>query len=165
MKYRVYVALKNFRSADLDSVSECWKAWTWSLSTVFGNVCSCTVLQTSFTYLPFPRRVLCFYILMEERELLEISEWAGLWQGGHGAVAGPRATGIGFRHQGSNPTLVSRFLQQDRDAHPSSICSPNCGKFWKRWEYQTTWSASWEICMQVRKQQLELDMEQQTGSK
>ena len=41
----------------------------------------------------------------------------------------------------------------------------NCGKFWKRWEYQTTWHASWEICMQVRKQQLELDMEQQTSSK
>ena len=41
----------------------------------------------------------------------------------------------------------------------------NCGKFWKRWEYQTTWPASWETCMQVRKQQLELDMEQQTGSK
>ena len=35
-----------------------------------------------------------------------------------------------------------------------------CGKFWKRWEYQTTWPASWEICMQVKKQQLELDMEQ-----
>ena len=41
----------------------------------------------------------------------------------------------------------------------------NCGKFFKRWEYQTTWSASWEICMQVRKQQLELGMEQKTGSK
>ena len=41
----------------------------------------------------------------------------------------------------------------------------NCGKFWKRWDYQTTWPASWEICMQVSKQQLELDMEQQTGSK
>ena len=40
-----------------------------------------------------------------------------------------------------------------------------CGKFWKRWEYQTTWPASWENYMQVRKQQLELDMEQQTGSK
>ena len=38
-------------------------------------------------------------------------------------------------------------------------------KFWKRWEYQTTWPASWETCMQVRKQQLELDMEQKTGSK
>ena len=41
----------------------------------------------------------------------------------------------------------------------------NCGKFWNRWEYQTTWPASWETYMQVRKQQLELDMEQQTGSK
>ena len=40
-------------------------------------------------------------------------------------------------------------------------------KTWKilRWDYQTTWPASWEICMQVRKQQLELDIEQQTGSK
>ena len=41
----------------------------------------------------------------------------------------------------------------------------NCGKFFKRYEYQTTWPASWVICMQVKKQQLELDMEQQTGSK
>jgi len=32
-------------------------------------------------------------------------------------------------------------------------------------KYQTTWPASWETCMQVRKQQLELDMKQQTGSK
>ena len=32
-------------------------------------------------------------------------------------------------------------------------------------EYQTTWPASWKICMQVKKQHLELDMEQQTGSK
>ena len=41
----------------------------------------------------------------------------------------------------------------------------NCGKFWKRWEYQTTWPAFWKIYMQVKKQQLEPDMEQQTGSK
>ena len=41
----------------------------------------------------------------------------------------------------------------------------DCGKFLKRWEYQTTWPASWETYMQVRQQQLELDMEQQTGSK
>ena len=38
-------------------------------------------------------------------------------------------------------------------------------KFFERWEYQTTWPASWEICMQARKQQLELDMIQQTSSK
>ena len=44
----------------------------------------------------------------------------------------------------------------------------DCNKLWKffkRWEYQTTLHASWEICMQVKKQQLEPDMEQQTGSK
>ena len=45
------------------------------------------------------------------------------------------------------------------------VITINYGKFWKRWEYQTTWPASWETCIQVRKQQLELDMEQQTGSK
>ena len=42
-------------------------------------------------------------------------------------------------------------------------------KLWKilkeKWEYQTTWPASWETYMQVRKQQLELDIAQQTGSK
>ena len=43
--------------------------------------------------------------------------------------------------------------------------SKQTGKFWKRWEYQTTWPASWEIYMQFRKQQLERGMEQQTGSK
>ena len=44
----------------------------------------------------------------------------------------------------------------------------NCGKFWKRWEYQeyqNTWPASCAICIQVKRQQLELDVEQETGSK
>ena len=41
----------------------------------------------------------------------------------------------------------------------------NCGKFLNRWEYHTTLPASWEICMQVKKQQLEPDVEQWTGSK
>ena len=41
----------------------------------------------------------------------------------------------------------------------------NCGRFFKRWKYQTTLPASREIYMQVKKQQSELDMEQQTGSK
>ena len=41
----------------------------------------------------------------------------------------------------------------------------NCGKFLKRWEYQTTLPASWEACMQVKKQWLDPDMEQHTGSK
>ena len=41
----------------------------------------------------------------------------------------------------------------------------NCGKFLKRWEQQTTLPVSWETCMRVKKQHLELDMKQQTGSK
>ena len=45
------------------------------------------------------------------------------------------------------------------------FCGKFSGKFWKRWEYPTTQPASWENCMQVRKQRLELYMEQQTGSK
>ena len=43
--------------------------------------------------------------------------------------------------------------------------SLHCGKLLKRWEYQSTLLASWEICMKVKKQQLERDMEYQTGSK
>ena len=41
----------------------------------------------------------------------------------------------------------------------------NCGKYFKRWEYQTTLPVPCEICVQVKKQQLELDMEQWTVSK
>ena len=43
--------------------------------------------------------------------------------------------------------------------------SQQTGKFLKRWEYKTTWSVFWEICMQVKRRQLELDMGQETGSK
>ena len=46
-----------------------------------------------------------------------------------------------------------------------SVDTTNCGKFLRRREYQITLPASWEMCMQVKKQQLELDMEQKTGSK
>ena len=57
------------------------------------------------------------------------------------------------------------FIDYAKASQRTVWITTNCGKFWKRWEYQTTWPASWEICIQVKKQQLELDMEQQTGSK
>ena len=48
---------------------------------------------------------------------------------------------------------------------PLTVCiTTNCGKFWKRWEHQTTLPASWEMCMQVKKQQLELDMDWSSSS-
>ena len=65
--------------------------------------------------------------------------------------------------ESSRKTSISALLTMPK---PLTVwITINCGTFWKRWEYQTTWPASWEICMQVKKQQLELDMEQQTGSK
>jgi len=67
------------------------------------------------------------------------------------------------KQESSRKTSISALLTMPK---PLTVwITINCGKFWKRWEYQTTWPASWETHMQVRKQQLELDMEQQTGSK
>ena len=58
------------------------------------------------------------------------------------------------------------FCFIDYTKKPLTVCiTTNCGKFFKKWEHQTTLPASWEICMQVKMQQLELDMEQQTDSK
>ena len=75
----------------------------------------------------------------------------------------PTSAGTLKKQESSRKTSISALLTM-----PKSLTvwiTRNCGKFWKRWEYQTTWSASWEIWMQVRKLQLEMDMEQQTGSK
>ena len=68
-----------------------------------------------------------------------------------------------FFENGYPPISTSTLLTMPK---PLTVwITINCGKFWKRWEYQTTWPAYWETCMQVRKQQLELNMEQQTGPK
>ena len=75
------------------------------------------------------------------------------------------ATSIGSskKQKSSRKTSTSALLTMPK---PLIVWTTiNWGKFWKRWEYQTTLPASWEICMQVKKQQLEMDMEQQTGSK
>ena len=75
----------------------------------------------------------------------------------------PTSAGSLKKQESSRRTSVSALLTMPK---PLTVwINIHCGKFWKRWEYQTTWPASWETCMQVRKQQLELDMEQQTGSK
>ena len=78
----------------------------------------------------------------------------------------PTSAGSSKKQESSRKTSTSALLTT-----PSALLTltvwitANCGKFFKRWEYQTTWPASWETCMQIKKQQLELDMEQQTGSK
>ena len=71
----------------------------------------------------------------------------------------PTSVGSLKNQEHSRKTPTSAFLTMPK---PLTVwVTTNCGK----WAYQTTWPASWEICMQVKKQQLELDMEQQTDSK
>ena len=75
----------------------------------------------------------------------------------------PTSAGSWEKQESSRKTSISALLTMPK---PLTVwITINRGKFWKRWEYQTTWPASWEICMKVRKQRLELDIEQQTGSK
>ena len=67
------------------------------------------------------------------------------------------------KEESSRKTSISALLTMPK---PLAVwITRNCGKFWKKWEYQTTWPASWETYMQVMKQQLEVDMEQKIGSK
>ena len=75
----------------------------------------------------------------------------------------PTSIGSLKTQRSSRKTSTSALLTMPK---PLTVwITTNCGKLFRRWEYQTTWPASWEICMQVKKQQFELDMEQQTGSK
>ena len=75
----------------------------------------------------------------------------------------PTSTGSSKKQESSRKTSISDLLTMPKLL--TVWITLNCGKFFKRWEYQTTWPATWEICMQVRKQQLEMYTEQQTGSK
>ena len=75
----------------------------------------------------------------------------------------PTCVGSSKKHESSRQTSTSALLTMPK---PLTVwITITCGKFFKRWEHQTTWPASWEICRQVKKQQLELDTEEQTGSK
>ena len=95
------------------------------------------------------------------RELPDIQ--AGFRIGRGPEIKLPTSAGSLKKQGNSRRTSISALLTIPK---PLTVwITINCGKFWKTWEYQTTWPASWETYMQVRKQQLELDMEQQTGSK
>ena len=95
------------------------------------------------------------------REIPDVQ--AGFRKGREPEIKLPTSTGSLKKQESSRKTYISALLTMPK---PLAVwITINCGKFWKRWEYQTTLSASWEICMQVKKQQLEPNMEQQTGSK
>ena len=75
----------------------------------------------------------------------------------------PTSVGSSKKQESSRKTSTSALSTMPK---PLTVwITINCGKCFKRWEYQTTLPASWEICMQIQKQKLEQGMEQQTGSK
>ena len=75
----------------------------------------------------------------------------------------PTSDGSSKKQESSRKTSISALLTMPK---PLTVwITTNCGKFFKIYEYQTTWPASWETCMQGGKQQWELNMEQQTGYK
>ena len=75
----------------------------------------------------------------------------------------PTSAGSLKKQENSRKASISALLTMPK---PLTVwITINCGKFFKKWEYQTTWPASSEVGIQVKKQQLELDMEWQTGSK
>ena len=65
----------------------------------------------------------------------------------------PTSAGSWKKQESSRKTSISALLTMPKPL--TEWITRNCGKFWKRWEYQTTRPASWEICMQFRKQQLD----------
>ena len=75
----------------------------------------------------------------------------------------PTSAGSSKKQESSRKTSTSALLTMTRSL--TIWITTNYGKFFKRWEYQTTWPVSWEICMQVKKQHIELDVEKQTHSK
>ena len=75
----------------------------------------------------------------------------------------PASIGSSKKQESSRKTSISASLATWKSL--IVWITKNYGKQFKRWDYQATLPASWEIRMQVKKQQLELDMEQQTGSK
>ena len=88
------------------------------------------------------------------RELPHVQ--AGFRKGRGTRVKLPTSAGAWKKQESSRKTSISALLTM-----PKSLTvwiTRNCGKFWKSWEYQTTWPASWETCMPVKKQQLEPDM-------
>ena len=95
------------------------------------------------------------------RELPDVQ--AGIRKGRGTRDQIPTSIGSSKKWESSRKSSTSALLTMPK---PLALwITTNCGKFFKRRECQTTWLSSWEICMQIKKQRLELDIEQQIGFK
>ena len=117
---------------------------------------NCTISHTCKIVLQILQARLQQYV---NRELLDVQ--AGFRKGRETRIKWPTIIRSSKKQESSRKTSTSALLTMPK---PLTVwISTNCGNLWKRRLYQTTWPASWEICIQVRKQQLELDMKHWTG--
>ena len=146
--------------------------WKWSRSVVSDSLCPMdTRLLCPWDFLGKSTGVGCHFLLQgtsQPRDRTQVSHivdrsfivWAKKAE--EPEIKLPTFAGSWKKQDSSRKTSISALLTMPKPL--TMWITINCGQFWKRWEYQTTWPASWETYMQVRKQQSELDMEQQIGS-
>ena len=142
-----------------------WKRSVFILIPKIGNVKECPNYHT-IAFISHASKVMLKILQARlqqyvNRELSDVQ--AGFRKGRGQEIKLPTPSGSWKKQESSRKTSSSALLTMPK---PLTVwITINCGKFFKRWEYQTTWLVSWETCMQVRKKQFELDMEQQTDSK
>ena len=145
----VAIGLKkvSFHSSPKDSAKECSNYCTIAVISQASKIMS-KILQARFNSI-WTENFYMYKLNLEKAEEPEIKL--------------PTSSGSPKKQGNSKKTSSSASLTMVK---PLTVwITTNCGKFFKRWEYQTTWPASWETCMQVKKQQLAPNMEQWTGSK
>ena len=115
-----------------------------------GHACECNFLNPR-SMLEILKALYCHLILLDFPSISWPGSCFSSWNHSH------------WQHWCCQQTAIIFILLCPRER---DFCTALSSKaFWKRWEYQTTWPASWETCMQVRKQQLELDMEQHVSKR
>ena len=162
-----------------------WKMMLWKCCTQIWKTQQCPQDWKRSVFIPIPKKGnakegsnYCTIALISHasKVMLKIPQ-ARLWQYVNHELPDVQAgfrKGRGTRDQIPNMLWIIKKEESSWKSISVLLTTPktltlwittNCGKFLKRWEYQTTWPASWKIHMQVRKQLLELDMEHKTGSK
>ena len=164
----LFQTLKDNAVKVLQSIGqENWKTQQWSQDqkrSVFipvpkkGNVKECSNYRT-IALIPDASKVMLKILQARLQQYLDFQMFKlVLEKAEESEIKLPTPTGSSKKQESSRKTSPSALLTMPK---PLTVwITINCGKFWKRWEYQTTWPASWDTYMQVRKQQLELGMEQ-----
>ena len=139
---------------------QAWKRSVFILIPKKGNAKECTNYCT-IALISHPSRVMLKILQARLQQVCEpwtsrCSSWI-LEKAEEPEIRLPTFIGSLKKQENSRKTSTSALLTMPK---PLTVwITTNCGKFWKRWEYQTSWPASWEIYMQVKKQQLELNVD------